>query len=494
MDLTIELDDDGALLIGHAPAAPAGAGHVLLPGAEAFLDPTAPDDPPYVVVHDLAEAAPAVLRLLGADVADAATRVADGAPRTAAPATPWPSAPGPGAAVRELALLGWLHRMSPDRLPLGLLDLSWGTAASTAADLVDQAVADEAARRLLRRSGLVLDLARRLRDGTAPGMAPALVALVVAALPITCRVVPFDHPDHADLVHEHELFRALRSFGDGRTPDWDRLGAGLADRSVGAARSAGEHPVDPQEPLAGVSSVDWTQVPRDVLDTAENTVEWQVTPGATVQVQVQVRGQSDGRVDAALAFRLYGPSLPFPLATGRLRINTDGTYGGTAAVHGPLTGPLVVDVHDEHDFHRPALGPDRVGAEAARWAARSVTALRLGAPATDPAPRAAAQQAARLYQRVEGAGGAGPNGPDAASTRRRRARCIALVRMLLRNDGQRHEAEDLDDDWGAPVGPLRAADVALPDPSGPGWAPLAVEAALADPWFRGRPGSGEGAR
>jgi hypothetical protein len=478
MDIPIRLDDDGTLLIGTPPAAPAGAGHVLLRGAEVFLDPTAPDDPPYVVVHHLDDAATALELLHGAEVAAAAGRVADGAPEESPTVEPGLAA----AAIRELTVVRWLETHSPDLLPAGLLDLGFGTAAAGLDDLLAQVEEEDATRRLVHRAGLVVDLARRLRDGDTP--APAgLAALVDAALPAVSAVLPFDSPHLDDLTHEEQLARALRALGDGTRLNWSQLASlpGIGDRTVEAATSGGFRSVTVEERLA---SVDWHQVPRGLLDTAEETVTWSVSPGAPPLVTVSVRAVAGAPPFDGLAFRLYGSGVPLPIAVGRLSLAPGGdAFTGTAPLVGAATDPMTLDVHDTRGGNRPRLGMDRTTAQGVRWAARAVTALRLGGPSgdADRAARAAVQQAARLFRQV---GARHPDSHQQELARRRRVRSFALLRaVLLRGPrSDRPEAEQLAESWGTAVDPIRDADVVPPDLSGAGWTAVAAETALgADP-------------
>jgi len=472
MDIPIRLDDDGAVLVGSPPAAPAGSGVVGLRGAEVFVDPTAPD-PPHLVVHDIDEAEHALELLHGPDVAAAAVRVADGAGgEDRVPVETGPVA----AAVRTMALVRWLEAHSPDLLPAGLLDLEFGTAAATVGDLLAEPEEAEGERRLVRHAGLVTQLARRLRDGDPPPPA-GLAALIGAAVPAMHAVLPFDSPHLDDLVHEEELARALTALGvGGARLDWTELATlpAIGGRSLAAARHAGASVREER-----VTSVDWYQVPRGLLDTAEDTVSWSLTTGGEPSVAVSVRAAAGARAADRLAFRLYSAGMPLPIAIGRLRLSADGSvFTGTAPVLGPAQDPLTLDVHDALDTRLPQLGMDRTTAQAVRWMARAVTALRLGGPSTtaDGTARGAIQEAARLFRRI---GAKHPRAAPQELARRRQARCFALLRTVLLRSGEDREAAQLAQRWGSPTGTIHEIDVALPDLAGPGWAALAAENALA---------------
>ena len=473
MDILVRLEDD-TVLVGASPAAPAGAGLVRLDGADLILDPTAPDDPLHLRVSDLDDAGTAVELLHGSAVAAAAERVADGGPAEVVTVEAVTGG-GVAAVARELALLHWLELHSPDQLPAGLLDLSVGAAAAVLDDLLADSEREAATDRLRRRAGLVVELSGRLRDAPSPPPA-GLGTLVDAAVAATAAVQPHDSPLHDALTHETELARAVHALG-GVRPDWTLLTAlpGIGDRLVAGAAHAGRGDGDDAE--RQVASVDWLQVPRGVLDTAEGTVTWSLSDGATPRVTVAVRALPDGAPATGLAFLLYGTALPLPIAAGSLQLAPGGTeYVGSAVLHGPAVGVLTLDVHDPAAGRPPRLGDDRATAEGLRWAARAVTALRLAGSsgAADGAARGAVTQAARLFRRVA-AGHPRPAQQELAA--RRQARCYSLLRAVVARTGDRELAR-LDARWGAAREPVQEVDVVPPSLAGPGWAALPVENAL----------------
>lgn len=470
MDLTIRRDEDAAVLVGAPPAAPAGAGRLLLAGAEVYVDPTAPDLPPPLVVHDL-DAAYAALELLhGAPVAAAAARVGAGGPAETASASAGPAA----APVRELCLLRWLEANSPDQLSRPVLDLEFGVAAAAAADVLAESEEQAARHRLLRHTPLTVALAERLGDPVA--VPTRLRALVGAALAATAAALPLGSPHERAVHDEWAVDRWRRASDEELRLSWPqlRLRPELGRRDLVAAMDG-----DPGDPARGVGSVDWQQVPRGLLDTAEDTVSWELD-AAGIRVAVRARPGPAAEGADRLAFRVYDAGTPFPVALGRLRPSDDGRlYTGSAPLLGPTPTDVTVDVHDTRIAGPPRVGLDGVTATGLRWAARAVSALRLAAPTADadrPAGRAL-QQAERLFARV--ADGA-PAGLLASTARRRQARCAALRLAVLRR-ADPAGAERLAAVWAAAAPPVRPADREPPDLAGPGWRPLAVEAALGAP-------------
>jgi hypothetical protein len=357
-----------------------------------------------------------------------------------------------------------------------LLDVEFGTAAATVSDLLAELEEAEGKRRLIRHAGLIAELARRLRDGGPPPPPIGLAALIGAAVPAVHAVLPFNSSHADDLIHEEELARALTTLRVGARLDWTELTTlpGIGDRSIAGAVRAGPLVTDER-----VTSVDWYQVPRGLLDTAEDTVNWSLSTIGEPSVAVSVRAVAGARASDRLAFRLCAGGMPLPIAIGRLRLSADGSaFTGTAPVLGLAHDPLTLDVHDVLDTRLPRLGMDRITAQALRWTARAVTALRLGGPSTaaDRTARGAVQEAARLFRRV---GARHPHAEQQELARRRRARCFALLRSILLRDGEDREAAQLAERWGSPAGAIHEIDVAPPDLSGPGWAALTAENALA---------------
>ena len=152
------------------------------------------------------------------------------------------------------------------------------------------------------------------------------------------------------------------------------------------------------------------------------------------------------------------------------------------AAGGALLGRTTLDVHDPHHARAPRLGSDRHTAQAIRWAARAITALRIGGPTADQTAQAALQEAARLFMRVRTRH---PRREQQQLAERRQARCYAVLRAVQLRRGDDRQASDLARRWGASTAVRGEADVRPPDLTGPGWLPLAAENALAaDPGWR----------
>jgi hypothetical protein len=478
MEVTVRAGRAGTVVVGRRPAAPAGSGLVLLAGVDVHVDPSAPDEPPFALVHDTAEAEAGLRALYGAEVADA-VRAAEGgadAGRAASESAGAPIAVVPGRAAaptRRMGLVRWLEAYSPDDLPATLLDLEFGAAAAELDHLLADTDADEAADRLRRRAGTAAALARRLRAEGARDAPAGLADLLAAALPATAAVVPLDDPAADDVAHEVELAAALRALGAaGLVPDWDSLTSrpGVALRiPVGAGwRNAPPELLD----VDRTASVDWWQVPRGLLRTDEDTITWRLTEGGTA---VQVAVVAAVRAPAAvLGFRLHSDAGPMPVAVGALRLSADGrVFEGAAPVHGEPTGLLVLDVHDPAAGRPARLGADRTSARATRWAARGISAVRLGSSALE-----AIDEAAHLFERVAGEH---RRPADRRRAARRGARCRAVEQTLLGQLGELTAEDVRAGPPGSDVQPsdLQPSDLRPPDLRAASWRPLVAEVALA---------------
>lgn len=470
MDVQVHRDPDGeAVLVGTPPAGPAGLGAVALTGSQLYVDPCAPDDPPYAVVEDAAESSSALEAVYGQALAATVAGAGDGTVTVGL---------GPAhATVRTIGLVRWLDSHTPDLLPTALLDVQFGVAVADLGELADEFLQDEGEDRLRRHSGLVLALSRGLRE---PGSRlPGLTDLISGAVARLAHVLPADHPHQRELEHEDELAEALHVLGGAHlTPDWTALLElpELGGRELlGAAHAGGP---DAAPGVDRAASVDWHQVPRGLLDSAEGTVRWSVAGGDPRTVRVAVRAAAGAPDSTRLAFRVYAPDFPIPVAVGTLRRSADRSeFTGDAVLVMPTAGPLTVDVHDALDTRPPRLGPDAVLARGTRWAARGVTALRLGgsAPAALDAARGALEEAGGLFS--EAAQTLTRTGPRELA-RRREARCDALVRAVLLRGGHHRMASAMAGPWDPLPGSVTTADVTPPDLGLAGWLPLVAERAL----------------
>lgn len=483
MDVRVHRAAADLVLVGESPAGPAGVGIVAVPAAEIHLDPTAPDGPPYAVVHDVHEAEYALSRVYGRGVVEAAEQLDDGETALVA-VEPTPDS----AAFHTLGLLTWLRQWSPDLLPVGLLDVESAVTALALDNVVADHLRRAAEDRLARRADLAVALSRRLRDGAA-GPPPGLSDLVATSVRELRGLLAPDDPYHDDVEHEAELAGALERLGVGGVLDWAVLDwTALADRpEVGVRTLVGAVTLGPPSRSADdgterVDSVDWHQVPRGLLDSAEETVRWSLRDGP--EVTVAVRAAVGAGPSERLAFRLYAAGRPLPVACGPLRRSADSAeFTGRAPVLGPTAGALVLDVHDTLETRPPRLGPNRVMAGAMRWAARGVTGLRLGdgSPAADEVARGALWAAAGLFADLVVDD---PRPLGQALARRRSARCMALVGAIMRRAGQYRAAEQILRRF--PAGdPVTGADVRAPELSGTGWTPTVTERTLGvDPRWR----------
>lgn len=452
----------GTVLVGLRPPAPTGTGMVQLAGADVHVDPTAPDDPPFALVHDPDDGV-ALAALYGDAVADAVGLVAGGGDPVSVDAVEGPAA----AAVRRLALVSWLERCSPDGLSAALLDAEAGAAAAGLDDLLDACELTAGRDRLLRSAPEVVRLARSIREAIVPPPA-GVVTTIAASLRHTLDLLPPGDPLTDDVEHEIASAGATGvSPPEGGTVDWDalirspELGTRVLVDGLRSVLRDGE---------ARRDSVDWAQIPRGLLGTGEDTVTWRLLDGGDrVAVSVPALPGLDG--GARLAFRLQASTHPLPIAVGALRLGPDlDRFDGTAQVHGTPSGDLVLDVYDPRTA-RPALtGADRISARAGRWAARAVTALRLAGAAADDAASDALDEAAIQFDRVAMAH---PVRAARDRARRQAARCRAVEDAVRERAGDPYPFDD--EPVLPPVGP---ADVRRPDLSGPGWRPSAAEEAL----------------
>ena len=463
-----------AVLVGPPPAGPAGTSIVAVPGGYVVVDPADPDGPLHAVLDDPGEALPAVAALFGPDVAETVADLAAGAAEGAADPRTVEVRPGPlDTAVRTVGLCRWLAHHSPDALPEALLDIEWGVTGT--ADELSDVTADEAAARLAARAADVVELARLLREPDLPAPPAGLAELVARAVEAAGEVVPLGDPVAAVLLHEQELTAALDRLDLPAGPrTWDDLAAlpGIGSRALQGAIDMG--PRDATTEQRG--SVDWLLVPRGVLDTAEDTVVWTMRGH---DLEVSVRAAATGPDHRGLAFRVYAPDLPLPVARAALRRSADGrTFTGRAGLRPGTPGPLVVDVYDTVHPRPARRGIAAEAARAVRWATRAVTLVRLGGvvPGTDAVAAEALAIAAGLYEEV---GEEHPDPAERAWARRREARCAAVGQAVLRRGGRGREADRLGRRWRTAEEPVTTRDVDVPDLDGPGWRPLVAERAVA---------------
>ncbi|MEU3253373.1 hypothetical protein [Streptomyces sp. NPDC006997] len=393
-----------------------------LAGGMLVTDPFAPDAPPYAEVDDLAGAADWLAGVYGAG-AVAAARAALAGARTGTVSrqdpvaatvrsadTPW--APGPHhTSVARLATLRWLANWSPDPLDRALLDLEAGGLLWDLDGIVPDAYA--AAERCLRGSAeRLLPLAELLRRWSPRQVSDGLVAEAVMDALLAAASLLDGHPRHARLLELAREEAALRESGTRMSWPEERI---LAKARIHTARSdAGRW----------IGSVDWAQVPARVLAAAENTVSWwtrDTEGGVLLRVEV-AGGPREARPDG-LAFRVYHPDQPLPVARGRLtpapgpggrRLRGEALLGPLARTLDPAD--MVVDVFDPAMVSRPRLGRAAARAAQERRAVRHLVSLRRHWSLRDrDALRDWARSGVHAARSLD-ATGAGP-GPDPLGTR-----------------------------------------------------------------------------
>ncbi|MFJ4717380.1 hypothetical protein [Streptomyces sp. NPDC088785] len=413
--LPVLVDQVGRARIGDPPGPAPRSAPLYVQGGLVLVDPFAPDLAPYAEV-DAGEGEGAWLSLAyGEDVARgvrAARREAARAPS----ATQDPGGPGvvrrralwrPGplhTPLARLAVLTWLTRWAPFPLSPALVDIEAGTLLAALGDVVEDA--EDTARTLLtRRADELAAIAADVLDrGVLPGerwvagvLHDALVSTVHLAedLPLAPRLRALGD-------------RAGLAAGDGGAPDamdsaLRRLIEHVPAYEGGVERATNWHTAD----------VDWAQVPPHVVAGHEGAVRWR-RHGDGIEVGVDAADPSAaGAGEERLAFRVYAPAHPLPVAIGTLK-------PGAASWHGSARFREPVDTDRLHvDVYHPAwAGPVRSGSGAARaaaerQAARDLLVLRTHLAREDRrqlvrwAEIVGADGAARLT-RVEGELGADP--------------------------------------------------------------------------------------
>lgn len=496
-ELTIRRRPDGDVVIGPIPAAPAGVVAIALPGAMAYLDPTAVDAPPAVVVADDEEAREVVDSLLGEGVG-ALVGAASEDP-TAAPSVRTEQA----ERISRHGILQWLWTTGALPLDRSALALESAVAADAVADVSapDLDVSGRPAD-LVTMAPLALALARMLRSAGDGEAWPGLPSLLDEALAALRRRMPIDHPLGPEIEHEAELRSALRALRVDRL-DWTAWDDLLAAARPRAAEHAGSSPVVAGH---GFSTIDWAHVPPGVVDAAEGTVEWWLRPVSADRVRLSIevpayRGPTatgglarlladdhaatdvlvrlrTGDPAPGLRFKVYSLAFPLPLVETSLELSPDGrSWLGSAEVSGRALGTagIVVDVYGAGLRTRPRRGIAGVTAEATRWAARGLSLLRL-ALAAPGRPRDGVrdplERARQLYATVAETGG-----QDAELATRQQARCLALTIGYLELSGEtrtRRLRNNLDE----LIGRVPPRDSAIPDLSSAAWLPTVTERGL----------------
>ncbi|MGW3942843.1 hypothetical protein [Streptomyces phaeochromogenes] len=431
------VDTVGRARLGHHPGSAPRSAPLYVRGGLLIVDPFAPDLAPYAEV-DAAESEGAWLPLAyGEDVARtlrATHRTAAGVP--VAPDDPaglvlardsafW--RPGPHhTPLARLAVLTWLARWAPFPLAPALLDIEAGTLLATLPDVVEDAE-DTARSLLVPRAGDLATVATWVLDrGVLPGerwvaalLRDALVATSYLAedLPLTPRLRDLadrasleagedDAPDPVDA----ELRRLIE-----RAPAYE----GTALRRTDGWRTA---------------DVDWAQVPPNAVGSHEGAVRWRLhSNGADIGIEVGVDTADQNTADSVsdrLAFRVYTPTRPLPVAVGTLEHGAT-SWHGTARLREPVDpNRLHVDVYHPAWASLVRSGTAAALAAAERQAVRDLMVLRTHLARDDRrqlvrwAEIVGADTAARLTRIEE------EQGPDPLA-----ARVRGLVRTALNAAG-----------------------------------------------------------
>ncbi|MEV2216885.1 hypothetical protein AB0H86_36620 [Streptomyces sp. NPDC050997] len=368
----ITVDTVGTLRIGAPPApAPFSAPLPALSGLLVF-DPFAPDQPPYAEL-DGPDHAGAILPLtLGDDTTQAATDALAAAGRALVPPDApadhvlarrtAPYVPGPAhLAAARLATLLWLSRWSPRPLDADLLDIEASVLLMDLDDVVEDAC-DTAREHLAHSAPRLVQIAHAvLRDRPLPGE-EWVVELIAEAL---------EHAD--DLLGGHSLHGQLRELA-ARARGRDRrpydLGADLDAQLRRLLRPAHAVLGSPGRVGWRRADTDWAQVPPGLLSGGEGNIWWRVQREEHGRPVLSVRAEAASDVPAhqRLAFRVYVPHSPLPVAVGGLRAERGATrteWLGSVTLSGlsdgDATDELTVDV-----FHPDHAGPARLGQAAER--------------------------------------------------------------------------------------------------------------------------------
>lgn len=434
-------DADGSLRIGREPAAPAGRVRLCLTGLDLLVDPTDPDGPPCLTVWDRSSAGPALVEMIGSEASRAVLALERG---ERAGVVVHRGELGDG--IVRVGLLRWLGASSPDPLTDEVVGVEAALTTLEVGDVMDLDIVEQAREELLAAGPTVARWSSRARERGAPAFWAAFVGQAVSAALAEHDMRNPDGPVAADLRHEDELADAIGEDLGPRAPD-DL--SGLADRRLPVAQHAGAPQAGPR-----TASVDWWQVPRGLLDPGEDTVEWAVLDRA---ITVRARAARGAVPTGRLGFRVYRRGAPLPVAWGALRLEGDRWEGAAHLVAAADAAEIEIDIIDVIDTRRPRLGRSARTARAERWAARGVTALRLGS--ADDA-RGALEESARLYRALAG---------EDPVARRCEARVSAVLRSALIHQGQERMARAVGRAWRSPQPPVGEEDVVLPDLDAVGW-------------------------
>ncbi|RRD04540.1 hypothetical protein EII34_09535 [Arachnia propionica] len=365
----------GAVMIGEEPVAPAGAVTLDIFGATLELDPSRPDRLPSCLVADPGLAVPVLEQLYGNAVADEVLERALHRDDThvTCPVVAQPSL----ALLIRLAENRWCQRNAALPLDPALLLLEEMTLLAELRGIVE--TDDDWLSDLQQLLGALMS--RPVAVGAAMAQ-PAVRALLTRALDLLiAETSPLSDAHATAVTWAHGIESEASTPRSTGVVDWaGQLRPELALAAGGAT-------------VVGTSTVDWQDIPLGLVSRREGNVSWQVEQGdgsGRVTVTVEGTGEVFRLLGAApnppggMLFDVLAPGWPMPIATGGLTRSDDGgPWSGVAELSGEqvaLANRLVgdgarLDVRVRGAGPSPQRNP--LVAEAERWCARAVCALRL---------------------------------------------------------------------------------------------------------------------
>ena len=364
----------GAVMIGEEPVAPAGAVTLDILGATLDFDPSRPDRLPSCLVADPGLAVPVLEQLYGDAVADEVLERARHRDDTAVtrPVVAQPSL----ALLTRLAENHWCQRNAALSLDPALLLLEERTVLAELRGIVE--TDDEWLAELHQLLGTLMSRPVAVRAAMAQ---PAVRALLTRALDILiAETSPLSDSHTTAVTWERSIEPETATPRLSGVVDW----AGQLRPELALAAGGGA--------VTGTSTVDWQDIPLGLVSRCEGNVSWQVqrSDGAG-RVTATVEGVGEvfrllGEVPSppeGLVFDVVSPEWPVPIATGGLTRSDDRQWSGAAELSGgqvTLLNRLLGDcARLDVRVRRAAPSPSRnpLVAEAERWCARAVCALRL---------------------------------------------------------------------------------------------------------------------
>ncbi|RRD45186.1 hypothetical protein [Tessaracoccus sp. OH4464_COT-324] len=366
----------GAVMIGDEPVAPAGAVTLDVFGATLDFDPSRPDQLPSCLVADPGLAVPVLEQLYGDEVADEVLNraLAQDHEVVRCRAARQPSL----ITLTRLAEVRWCQRNAALPLDPALLLMEEMTLIAELRGIVE--TEENWVGELHRLLGALMG---RPRAMCAALKQPAVRALLIDALDELASESPLTGEERADALGwlgEVEGAVSPPALGEGLV-DWlEHLRPELALAAGGSA-------------AAGTSTVDWRDVPLGMTSRREGNVAWNAEFGRdAVDVSASAEGAGGAfrllgeqpTLTGGLFFDLVGDDWPMPLATGELTSDDDGgEWRGAVTLGGEQTELLRRLLRDGSrlDVRVRGADPEPMGdslaAEAQRWCARAVCALRL---------------------------------------------------------------------------------------------------------------------